>query len=151
MIIAKVALAILLVNILLFPAVLGQTILDKKSYKQQELYCLAKNIYFEARGEPLLGKIAVAQVTINRHMIYKQATVCEVVYQKNQFSWTSTKKKILDKKQWEYSIYIAKAVLEGKLYLKEFKALYFHNINIKPKWSYKKYYLKTIGKHKFYT
>lgn len=149
MIIARIAVAILLVNILFFPAVLGQTILDKKTYKQQELYCLAKNIYFEARGEPLLGKIAVAQVTINR-MIYKHMTLCDVVYQKNQFSWTNTKKRILDKKQWEYSIYIAKAVLEGRLYIKEFKALYFHSVNIKPNWRYKKLYLKTIGKHKFY-
>ena len=59
-----------------------------------EAHCLAKNIYFEAGNQPLAGRIAVAQVTINRrnHSMFPN-TICEVVYQggetrnKSQFSW----------------------------------------------------------------
>ena len=52
-----------------------------------EIMCLAKNIYYEARGEPLHGKIAVAQVTLNRvtHRTQFEASICGVVYAKNQF------------------------------------------------------------------
>ena len=55
--------------------------------KQHE--CLAMNIYHESRGERLEGQIAVAQVTINRMEHTKwPSTICEVVYQPKQFSWT---------------------------------------------------------------
>lgn len=54
------------------------------------MICLALNIYHEARGEPLDGRIAVAQVTMNRVESKRYPnTVCEVVYQKSQFSWTA--------------------------------------------------------------
>ena len=58
-----------------------------------ELLCLAKNIYYEARGEPMHGKIAVAQVTLNRvtHRTEFQSSICGVVYAKHQFSWTMEK------------------------------------------------------------
>lgn len=47
-----------------------------------EVYCLATNIYHEARGEPLEGQIAVASVTINRvHDHRWPDTICEVVFQ----------------------------------------------------------------------
>jgi len=47
-----------------------------------ELYCLAKNIYFEAGNQPLAGRIAVAEVTINRknHRLFPNS-ICDVVYQ----------------------------------------------------------------------
>ena len=34
--------------------------------RERQLDCLAKNIYHEAAGEPFEGKVAVAQVTMNR-------------------------------------------------------------------------------------
>lgn len=54
-----------------------------------ELECLALNIYHEARSESLLGQQLVAQVTINRaqHNGFPD-TVCGVVRQAKQFSWT---------------------------------------------------------------
>lgn len=59
---------------------------------QQEVRCLTHNIYFEARGEPERGQIAVALVTLNRVESEEfPETICEVVKQKNrsvcQFSW----------------------------------------------------------------
>lgn len=62
------------------------------SQKQNELRCLAENIYFEARSEPIEGMLAVAFVTMNRVNNNRYPdTICEVVKQRNQrtcqFSW----------------------------------------------------------------
>ena len=64
--------------------------------REQQLDCLAMNIYREAGHESFEGKVAVAQVTMNRvaHPAFPK-DVCGVVYQKNkvmervvcQFSW----------------------------------------------------------------
>ena len=64
------------------------------SDENEEAHCLAKNIYFEAGNQPLAGRIAVGQVTLNRrdHGMFPN-TVCNVVYQggesrhRCQFSW----------------------------------------------------------------
>lgn len=56
---------------------------------EEEAECLAKNIYFEARGEDVEGQIAVAWVTLNRVESDRfPDTVCDVVWQRSQFSWT---------------------------------------------------------------
>lgn len=53
-------------------------------------YCLAQNIYFEARGESRLGQEAVAWVTLNRVMDpARPKTICAVVWESSQFSWTN--------------------------------------------------------------
>lgn len=55
----------------------------------EELHCLTQNIYFEARGESALGQEFIAWTTINR--LYDERwpdTICGVVWDKNQFSWT---------------------------------------------------------------
>jgi len=53
-----------------------------------EMHCLAKNIYFEARGETLEGKIAVANVTMNRVASSNYPnTLCGVVYQAKYSKW----------------------------------------------------------------
>ena len=55
----------------------------------EALLCLTLNVYHEARGEPFLGQVAVAEVTLNRvDDLRWPDTVCEVVYQPYQFSWT---------------------------------------------------------------
>lgn len=55
---------------------------------QKQLDCLAKNVYFEARGEPLKGQLAVAWVTLNRVQDGRFADdVCGVVHQPGQFVW----------------------------------------------------------------
>lgn len=54
-----------------------------------EIGCLAANLYFEARGEPLKGQLAVAKVTLNRVKSKQYPdSICAVVFQKHQFSWT---------------------------------------------------------------
>lgn len=120
--------------------------------KKSEIECLAKNIYHEARGEPLEGQIAVAQVTVNRVKSGEfQSSICKAVYAEKQFSWTAEKsKKIKDRKAWEDSVIIARAVLTKSIPLPDFRALYFHTIQVRPVWSRTKKIVAKIGNHIFY-
>ena len=69
--------------------------LKLSSSQRKELDCLTKVIWFEARGESKRGKIMVANVVQNRESYGKPFanTVCDVVYQRNQFAWTRDLKK----------------------------------------------------------
>jgi spore germination cell wall hydrolase CwlJ-like protein len=117
-----------------------------------EILCLAKNIYYEARGEPMHGKIAVAQVTLNRvtHRTEFQSSICGVVYAKYQFSWTMEKHREPRGQAWHEAQALAKAVVIGTAHLPDFKALYFHNLTVKPKWNQTKELVARIGNHIFY-
>lgn len=119
----------------------------------QDVSCLAKNIYHEARGESIEGQVAVAQVTINRLRAGEfGSSICRVVYAHKQFSWTlDKKKKIKDDKAWEISKTVANEVLKGKARLPNFNALYFHTKQVRPKWRREKQIVTTIGNHIFYT
>jgi N-acetylmuramoyl-L-alanine amidase len=120
--------------------------------KQQEINCLAKNIYHEARGESFQGQIAVALVTVNRvaSKLFSN-TVCGVVYAHKQFSWTQNKnKKITDEKAWSSALKIATAVLSKQVYEPKFTAIYFHTRQVKPKWAKTKVITARIGNHIFY-
>ena len=57
---------------------------------KQDLYCLAANLYFEARGESIKGQIAVAEVTLNRVKANQYPnSVCNVVFQRKKFTWVA--------------------------------------------------------------
>jgi N-acetylmuramoyl-L-alanine amidase len=143
-------LASLLTTITLGTASVNVSMLQ--SAKKSEIECLARNVYHEARGEPLEGQIAVAQVTVNRVESGEfQSSVCRAVYADRQFSWTISKtKKIKDTKAWEASVAIATAVLTKSVHLPDFKALYFHTKQVKPRWNRNKRVLAVIGNHIFY-
>jgi len=117
-----------------------------------EILCLAKNIYYEARGEPMHGKIAVAQVTLNRvtHRTEFQSSICGVVYAKHQFSWTNERHKEPRGEAWREAKELAKAVLDGSVHIPQFKALYFHNLTVQPRWRKTKELVARIGNHIFY-
>lgn len=117
-----------------------------------DIECLARNVYHEARGEPLWGQIAVAQVTVNRvESGGFQSSICRAVYAHRQFSWTIGKpKKVKDIKAWEASVAVATAVLTKSVHLPDFKALYFHTKQVKPTWNRNKRVLAVIGNHIFY-
>lgn len=127
--------------------------LPKDKASEKELDCLAKNIYHEARGEPLAGQIAVAQVTLNRVRNQRfQNSICEVVYANKQFSWTNDQaKKIKDSKAWRSSVALAEVVLSRQYALPKFEALYFHTKQVNPKWNRKKQVVAKIGNHIFYS
>jgi spore germination cell wall hydrolase CwlJ-like protein len=116
-------------------------------FNDQEVQCLAKNIYFEARGESLRGMRAVAQVTINRVNDYRWPdTICQVVYQRSQFSWTAKKVKITDIKLYKIAEDLAYEVLNNPL--KNFPHTHFHAVYVNPGWKYKN--KVKIGNHIFY-
>jgi spore germination cell wall hydrolase CwlJ-like protein len=128
-----------------------------QSYTKQ-VECLAKNIYYEAGHESYEGKLAVAQVTLNRtnNSRFPQ-DICDVVYQRDgstcQFSWTcETQHALHDKYSWEECVYIAKrAMMDPFVHpeLARLNVLYYHASYVDPGWS-KKGQVITIGNHIFY-
>jgi hypothetical protein len=129
--------------------------------RQAQLDCLARNIYHEAGYEPFEGKVAVAQVTINRAESGEfPSDICRVVYQKNvvyekvlcQFSWycdSASAKKPMNGPVYTESMEVAKKVLLEGFRLDSLKdALYFHGDYINPGW--KKKPVAKIGHHIFY-
>ena len=130
--------------------------------RTRQLACLTKNIYWESASEPFEGKVAVAQVTINRVESGKFAPdICGVVYQKNivydrvvcQFSWFcdgSSKVRPIYPAHWKESEEVAKKVLLEGFRLPGLKnALYFHADYVKPQWG--KPQVAKIGRHVFYS
>ena len=130
---------------------------DEKQRVMKEVECLARNIYFEAGSEPRNGKIAVAEVTMNR-VKSKQfpKTVCGVVYQKTgrtcQFSWVCKQNKVVRSKQmWLESLRIAENILISKRrYGIIGSAQYFHADYVNPAWAEEKQLVMKIGRHIFY-
>ena len=137
-----------LVILLAFPS--NSVTANTQQFEAKEVRCLAKNIYFEARGEPRKGQEAVALVTLNRVKSPRYPnTICGTVYAKYQFSWTAnSKRKITDKTAWARAERIAYAVLSGNHGLGSFKALHFHNKKVAPAWGLKR--RAVIGNHIFY-
>lgn len=121
----------------------------------KDVDCLAKNIYYEARGEPVSGQIAVALVTINRVESTRYAdTICGVVYQKGQFSWTKSPTKRVSEESWREAVEIAKRALSGAYdnLMPNFEALYFHSARLRNMGCYHKKHrpqLVKIGNHVF--
>lgn len=131
--------------------------------RTRELECLTRNIYYEAGSEPFEGKVAVAQVTLNRVTSNRFAnSVCGVVYQKNviyekvvcQFSWycEGKNKSVIRptrNEAWLESEIVAKKVLlEGFRLPSLTEALYYHADYVNPGWRKPK--IEKIGRHIFY-
>lgn len=119
---------------------------------QQE--CIAKNIYYEARSEPIEGQIAVAHVTMNRvrHTNWPN-TPCEVVYEPKQFSWTFLVKdqNPKDKRLYDQAMVIARDVLIGNTTDPTYGAVFYHASYVNPSWNKQMEVSKIIGLHIFYT
>ena len=124
----------------------------------KQVLCMAKNLYYEAAMEPYEGKLAVAQVTMNRANSSKfPSTICEVVYQKTgstyQFTWVGERvSEARNKYAWEECLMVArKALTERKLHdtIYRTQAMYYHNTSVNPGWKLK--YVAKIGNHLFYT
>lgn len=114
----------------------------------QKVKCLGEAVYREARGESYRGQLAVAQTVLNRVRSPQfPNTVCGVVFQKGQFSWTKTWR-AGDWNSDHHHQQVARVALMGTHSLRDFKALYFHNHTVRPQW--KRKYLATIDNHIFY-
>lgn len=125
------------------------------------VYCLAQNIYHEARGEPMEGKLAVGHVVMNR-MADKRfpKLACSVVKQggdrhlyRCQFTWwcDGRSDRARNRTAWEESVVIAYLIRAGLTRDPTGGALWYHTTSVHPAWSR---HLKpdvTIGRHVFYT
>lgn len=129
---------------------------------ESELRCLALNVYWEARGEPFDGQIAVAHVTLNRveHEAYP-ATICGVVQQGAldgskygcQFSWTCDGRSDEPKNEraWRKALAVAwLAILKTGGDSPTGKALHYHADYVKPDWAERMQMVTQIGRHIYY-
>lgn len=132
---------------------LPETDLAQSRYGQ-ELGCLAMNIYHEARGETEKGKLAVAAVTMNRvNNKHYPDSVCGVVWQSKQFSWTDLKIKyrlIKDKDAWVNAVEIAQLFLDGGDWTGVGKATHYHTLAVSPNWKSEDHLITQVGNHLFY-
>jgi len=129
--------------------------------RERQLACLSKNIYYEAGTEAFEGKVAVAQVTLNRvNSGQFPNDVCKTIYQKNvfyekvvcQFSWACDRDSGTtppNNANYRESQEVAKKVLLEEFRLPGLKeAMFYHADYINPGWKREK--ITKIGRHIFY-
>ena len=122
--------------------------------------CLADAVYFEARGEPLRGQMAVAQVVMNRVFSgYYPNNVCGVVYQNASrhlacqftFACDGSREVVNEPDMWEQAKRIAKETLDGKIWLDEVgHATHYHAYWVHPSWVHEMRKMYRLGVHTFY-
>jgi hypothetical protein len=130
---------------------------------KDELVCLALNDYWEARSETMAGRIAVAQVVMNRAMDSRfPSNICEVVKQnffqgslnKCQFSWFCDDRADTpyEADAWRTSLKIAAAMLQKDSSIPDPTggALWYHADHVRPSWTGNYETTTIIGSHVFY-
>lgn len=124
-----------------------------------EIMCIATAIYFEARGEPIAGQYAVAQVVMNRtHDPRYPDDACSVVYDGGedryqcQFSFFCDGKSDQpeDDVSWRVAQLIARAVYEGKSAPIVGEATHYHATRVNPDWAHTGQRVAKISDHVFY-
>jgi spore germination cell wall hydrolase CwlJ-like protein len=133
--------------------------LDNKG-RAKAVKCLTEAIYFEARGEPVRGQIAVAQVVMNRVFSgYYPNTVCGVVYQNANrhlacqftFACDGIPEVVREPDAWDRARKIAADTLDGQLWLPEVgKATHYHAYWVHPSWVHEMTRMYKLGVHTFY-
>jgi len=130
--------------------------------RESDLECLAENIYFEARGEPLTGQYAVAEVTLNRTRAPNfPHSVCAVVH---EMRWDPSRKRIIadfswteqgalspqNGPAWKRAMDVANAEYDDMRDPVVPGALYYHATSVRPSWAKGRTAVATIGNHIFY-
>jgi N-acetylmuramoyl-L-alanine amidase len=150
---------------------------DTSNIDPEEAFCLAENVYYEAKGESLQGQFAVASVTLNRAKSGRfPNTICEVVRQSVKlkssntfvcaFSWYceadkkgkeipvknkdgSINQKVVD--QFKVASMVAIKVLAGEVKDNTHGATHFHNPAVsQPIWATEMRLTRRLGNHDFY-
>lgn len=121
----------------------------------QELGCLAMNIYHEGRGESAKGRAAIASVTMNRVRSKRYPdTVCEVVWQRKQFSWTHVAARhhvIANANAWRQAVVIAELFISGAESSEVGDATHYHTVHVQPSWQDDSKLVALVGDHVFYS
>ena len=130
--------------------------------------CMTANLFFEARGESVEGMKAVAKVTMNRKKSKRYPnTVCKVVFQPMQFSFTHQQSwesivKVLhgdlsgfalkDRAAYQEAAKVAQKAVKGQLWVSALKdSLWYHTDKVNPKWNRKMTKVAKIGNHLFFS
>ena len=127
---------------------------DSGAQLTEQMRCLAGAVYFESRGEPLAGQLAVAQVVINRSEDRRwPASYCGVVYQRSQFSFVRGGQMPninTSSSAWNRAKAVARIAHDGMWESEAADAVYFHASYVRPSWSRAKTRLAQIDTHVFY-
>ena len=121
----------------------------------KEIQCLTRNVFFEAGVEDRAGKLAVAQVTLNRlHSGQWGSNLCNVVMARKQFSWTNDKKLRNSQPKgplWTESKIVVNQFLDGHRVKGLNGSQFYHTNWIRtPKWAHRMEVVVKIGQHIFY-
>ena len=124
-----------------------------------DTYCMALNLYHEARGEDAAGVLAVGNVVLNRVQSKRfPSTICKVVKQggqrrhKCQFSWwcDGRSDKAKNKAAWQEMVWLAGKLLDGSIADNTNGALFYHTSNVNPYWNVNMTQKAQHGVHIFY-
>ena len=163
----------MITELLLSVLAVGQPLSESSKQLESESYCLAQNIYHEARNQPQAGQMAVMSVTINRVNDHRfPNTICEVVKQgpsrpswkgtgemipirhKCQFSWYCDGKsdKVHDKESFNHIKLLTDAVVDGSIKILDITegATHYHADYVMPDWAKTKTKTIEIEDHIFY-
>ena len=129
--------------------------LESLDLDKEEIYCGAQNVYFESQGEPDLGMVAVSQVVINRVKDSRWPnTVCEVVWQNKQFSWTHDGKsdRITVNSQYKQRLWIKSVYMFIIAYGEDITngATHYHSVTVEPWWASSMVATAHLGNHIFF-
>lgn len=138
----------------------GQRQISAFLNNDRQFECLAEGVYFEARGEPRRGQVAVAQVIMNRvnHDEFPD-TICGVVYQNQhwrnrcQFSFAcdGVPERITERAAWEVAEDVSRQVLEGRDLIETIEeSTHYHATYVRPRWAPRMIRLDRVGLHIFY-
>ena len=134
----------------------------RNNRRESDLQCLAENVYFEARGEPMDGQYAVAEVTLNRTRAeHFPHTICAVVHEMRwdagrkryvaDFSWTELGGLSPDDvPSWKRAMAVASSAYDDAHDPIVPGALFYHSTSVRPGWARGRTALATIGNHVFY-
>ena len=129
---------------------------EEQKINPLEMDCLAKNIYHEARGEGTKGMELVGNVTLNRVESDRYPdTICAVVYQRSQFSWTRNEPAITEKRAYDKAKKMAMKIIhqrtsDNKNTDPSYGALFFYAPSVTtPTWAWYKEETVVHGRHRF--
>lgn len=114
--------------------------------------CLAIGVYYESKGEPLEGQLAVAEVILNRAKSGRfPASVCGVLTQRGQFSFVRNGRlpqPPASARAWKTALAVAQVARDDAWDSRVSDALFFHARYVSPGW--RRARVGSVGNHIFY-
>ncbi|MFA9460896.1 cell wall hydrolase [Thiohalorhabdus methylotrophus] len=127
---------------------------------ENEKGCLARNVFFEARGESVAGQVGVTMVVLNRlRSAAYPGNACAVIRDSAQFSWVwdgrpdnpRAYRSHPDRRAWKQAKRIARQVVEGSVRDLTHGSDHYHALEVDPSWAREMALQTELGNHRFYT